>query len=253
MTEPRCSPGTEHVLVPHEPTREMLEAGANAAVGRTAVHHDIVVEAVYRAMIGAAPVGVAQPAHTPASPETVQSVGDLIEIIESAYAFDSDDGELIDCPEWQSLKAAVASHPSAKSSSEHRMPLADHDEITRKVANQPQVIQNAIITIAAHCTVLTDDLKASLGSAMIADLAGCISQNCLALANALAAPDGSVAQSPNRDKIYGILYEQLDLSVEVIIELAECGNLGDVTDAVIASMVSSAQENHAEKIEEGQS
>jgi len=68
------------------------------------------------------------------------------------------------------------------------VPLADHDEIGRLVSNQPLAIQNAIVTITAHCTVLTDDLKSSLGSAMIADLAGCISQCCLDLANALAAP-----------------------------------------------------------------
>jgi hypothetical protein len=72
------------------------------------------------------------------------------------------------------------------------VPLADHDEIGRKIFNQPWEIQKAICTIAAHCTVLTDDLKVSLGSAMIADLAGCISQCCLDLANALASPPSVV-------------------------------------------------------------
>jgi len=72
------------------------------------------------------------------------------------------------------------------------VPLADHDEIGRKIFNQPWEIQKAIFTIAAHCTVLTDDLKVSLGSAMIADLAGCISQCCLDLANALASPPSVV-------------------------------------------------------------
>lgn len=40
-----------YVLVPREPTREMWAAMADAVVGKTAVHHDVVVEAVYRAMI----------------------------------------------------------------------------------------------------------------------------------------------------------------------------------------------------------
>lgn len=78
-----------------------------------------------------------------------------------------------------------------------RIELADHDEISRMVADQPQAIKAAIITICAHCTVLTDDLKCSLGSAMIADLAGAISQNCLALAEALHVVAQSASPEPN--------------------------------------------------------
>ena len=69
------------------------------------------------------------------------------------------------------------------------IPLADHDDIGRKVVGQPWAIQAAIVTICAHCTVLTD--KHPTGD--VADLAGCISQCCLELANAL---NGGVAQTP---------------------------------------------------------
>jgi hypothetical protein len=62
--------------------------------------------------------------------------------------------------------------------------LADHDEIGQKVLNQPWEIQRAIVTIAAHCTVLTDQHP----TGPVADLAGCISQCSLELANALATP-----------------------------------------------------------------
>lgn len=51
--------------------------------------------------------------------------------------------------------------------------------------------------------------------------------------NAISAPAQPAAM---REKIYGILYEQLDLSSEVAIELAECGNLGNVTDAILAAL-----------------
>lgn len=33
-----------------EPSREMWAAGGNAVVGKTAVHHDVVVDAAWRAM-----------------------------------------------------------------------------------------------------------------------------------------------------------------------------------------------------------
>jgi len=49
----RSSP--ESVTVPIEPTREMWAAMANAVIGKTSVHHDVVVEAVYRAMVTSAP------------------------------------------------------------------------------------------------------------------------------------------------------------------------------------------------------
>lgn len=42
-------------LVPIEPTREMWAAGGTAAVAKAGYHHDIVVEAVYSAMVAAAP------------------------------------------------------------------------------------------------------------------------------------------------------------------------------------------------------
>lgn len=47
-------------------------------------------------------------------------------------------------------------------------------------------------------------------------------------------PSSAGSESAKREKVYAILYEQLDLSTEVIIELAECGNLGDVTDAILS-------------------
>jgi len=55
----RSSPET--ITVPVEPTREMWAAMANAVIGKTSVHHDVVVEAVYRAMVASAPsAGLAQ-------------------------------------------------------------------------------------------------------------------------------------------------------------------------------------------------
>ena len=52
------STSPETVTVPIEPTREMWAAMANAVVGKTSVHHDVVVEAVYRAMVASAPSSV---------------------------------------------------------------------------------------------------------------------------------------------------------------------------------------------------
>jgi len=49
------STSPESVTVPIEPTREMWAAMANAVIGKTSVHHDVVVEAVYRAMVTSAP------------------------------------------------------------------------------------------------------------------------------------------------------------------------------------------------------
>jgi hypothetical protein len=71
------------------------------------------------------------------------------------------------------------------------IPLADHDEIGRKVSDQPWEIQEAIVTITAHCTALTDEFRYG----KVADLAGCISQCCLELAAALTQ-----AQEPGEDK-----------------------------------------------------
>jgi hypothetical protein len=47
--------GAEWVVVPREPTREMWAAMADAIVGKTTVHHDVVTEAVYRAALASAP------------------------------------------------------------------------------------------------------------------------------------------------------------------------------------------------------
>lgn len=65
-----------------------------------------------------------------------------------------------------------------------RIPLSDHDEIGRKIIGQPWAIQSAIVTIAAHCTMLVDGHP----TGDVADLAGCISECCAELATALAAP-----------------------------------------------------------------
>jgi hypothetical protein len=46
------------------------------------------------------------------------TISDLIEIIESAYGFDSDDGELCDCPEWNELKRRILALPQAQSRGE---------------------------------------------------------------------------------------------------------------------------------------
>jgi hypothetical protein len=56
---------------------------------------------------------------------------------------------------------------------------------------------------------LTDDQKCSLGSAKIADLAGCISQCCLELANALAIEPK--ADAALREKINRAIVVWLDL------------------------------------------
>lgn len=85
------------------------------------------------------------------------------------------------------------------------IPLADHDEIGRKVLGQPWAIQSAIVTIAAHCTVLTD--KHPTGD--VADLAGCISQTCLELANALAAPAQCDVQSVDAMRAALVLAEDI--------------------------------------------
>jgi hypothetical protein len=82
---------------------------------------------------------------------------------------------------------AYASRAAAATPSEPPIPLADHDDIGRKVVGQPWAIQAAIVTICAHCTVLVDNHP----TGMVADLAGCISEQCLELANALS---GGVAQ-----------------------------------------------------------
>lgn len=68
------------------------------------------------------------------------------------------------------------------------VPLADHNEIGRKVLGLPWAIQSAVVTIAAHCTVIKDKCPPS----DVSDLVGCISQDLLELANALS---GGVAQA----------------------------------------------------------
>lgn len=44
-------------VVPQGPTREMWAAGGNAVVSRRDVHHDVIVAAVWRAMVAAAGSG----------------------------------------------------------------------------------------------------------------------------------------------------------------------------------------------------
>lgn len=79
---------------------------------------------------------------------------------------------------------ASQSSCSAESCDE-RVPLADHADIGRKVLNQPWAVQSAIVTIAAHCTVIKDKCEdGNLADA--SDLAGCISQDLLELANFLS-------------------------------------------------------------------
>lgn len=83
----------------------------------------------------------------------------------------------------EAAQPAVCAQQAQQPSGEPVVPLANHDEIGRKVINLPWNIQKAVVTIAAHCKALTDEYPA--GAA--ADLAGCISQNCNELADALAA------------------------------------------------------------------
>lgn len=59
-------------------------------------------------------------------------------------------------------------------------------------------------------------------------------------------PVVEAARTLDREKVYAILYEQLDISTEVIIELAECGNLGAVTDAILALGVAQGSGDSAE-------
>lgn len=61
------------------------------------------------------------------------------------------------------------------------IPLADHDEIGRKVLDQPWDIQKAIVTITAHCTAIRDEQP----TGRVADLAACISICCDELATTL--------------------------------------------------------------------
>ena len=72
--------------------------------------------------------------------------------------------------------------PASTGSSEP-VPLADHDEIGRKVVGLPWAIQSTVVTIASHCTAIKD--KSPPGD--VADLAGCISQDLLELVNMLAS------------------------------------------------------------------
>jgi hypothetical protein len=64
-----------------------------------------------------------------------------------------------------------------------RIPLADHDAISRAVSSQPWDVQKAIVTIFSHCTAIMDQNP----SDEVADLVGCISHCCAELAEALNA------------------------------------------------------------------
>jgi hypothetical protein len=76
------------------------------------------------------------------------------------------------------------SQPTSLSVDAEMLPMADHDEIGRRVLNQPWDVQKAIVTIAAHCTVIRDEQP----TGKVADLASCISHCCAELADALSAP-----------------------------------------------------------------
>lgn len=91
-------------------------------------------------------------------------------------------------PNWEQIKHLYPEQfvTAAQGAPEARVPLADHDEISRKVLAQPWAIQSAIVTIAAHCTVIKDKCEDGDLPAIL-DLAGCISQDLLELANFYAA------------------------------------------------------------------
>jgi hypothetical protein len=67
---------------------------------------------------------------------------------------------------------------------------------------QPWEVQQAVVTIAAHCTALKDECP----TGQVADLAGCISLCCLELAHALATPAPSTA----KDRIARLWQDLLD-------------------------------------------
>jgi hypothetical protein len=79
--------------------------------------------------------------------------------------------------------AALAVDPGEAKPSGEVLPLADHDQIGRNVLGLPWAIQSAVVTIAAHCTVIRD--KQPTGD--VADLAACISMDLLDLSVAVRA------------------------------------------------------------------
>jgi len=91
----------ESVTVPIEPTREMWAAMANAVIGKTSVHHDVVVEAVYRAMVTSAPA--AGHAQTPDLRELATKLLDFI------------DAEGPEAKAWQPISETAAALRSALS------------------------------------------------------------------------------------------------------------------------------------------
>jgi len=90
------------------------------------------------------------------------------------------------------------------------------------------------LPISGHVVNVTFDLDEA--DAISAALRAFAAQPLAAQPQGVLQSSAETAQpAANREKIYGILYEQLDLSAEVIVELAECGNLGDVTDAILTA------------------
>jgi hypothetical protein len=87
------------------------------------------------------------------------------------------------------------------------IPLADHDKIGKLVLSQSWEVQSAIVTIAAHCTALTDEHP----TGQVADLAGCISLCCLELAHALATPPAQPAPETTHGKPDGAVREALNI------------------------------------------
>lgn len=69
------------------------------------------------------------------------------------------------------------------------IPLADSGEVSRAAASLPWLVLCAIQTIQAHCVCIVDEKP----DEKVCDLAGCISQNILEVAEILAA-----AQQPTR-------------------------------------------------------
>lgn len=81
---------------------------------------------------------------------------------------------------------------NARTVQQAKVPLADHDKIGRKILSLPWQIQIAIVTITSHCTALVDGQPPSEVEA----LAGCISQECDALTDAIL----SLASSSKLEK-----------------------------------------------------
>jgi hypothetical protein len=131
--------------------------------------------------------------------------------------------------DWPARKMPEAEEP---------LPMADHDEIGRKVLQEPWEIQKAVVTIAAHCTAIRDEQP----TGKVADLAACISTCCLELANALyetsARPRAFLAWAiATFGSIAKLRSERLNRFVEEAIELAHADGMERSTLDVLANRV----------------